>query len=123
MPYIEKSRRDAFHHKLVCMSTPGDLNYLCTLAILEREKDRSIDLTHVIYNLGLEYLELKGECYATYNDIIGAFTSCGLEYDRRSKLRRLRISEPIKELTARFYKNMVAPYEDKKIKENGDVYI
>jgi hypothetical protein len=46
------------------------------------------------------YLEDKGESYQTYNDIIGALEGCKLE----------------------LYRRMVAPYEDVKIKENGDVY-
>ena len=38
--------------------------------------------------------------YRTYNEIIGALECCKMEFYRRS----------------------VVPYEDKKIKENGDVY-
>lgn len=82
MPYIEESRRKAFHHKLLCMSTPGDLNYLIT-------------------QLCQEYKELRGECYQTYNDIMGALEGAKLE----------------------LYRRKVAPYEDKKIKDNGDVYL
>ena len=47
-----------------------------------------------------EYLECHGEKYATYNDIIGALEGCKLE----------------------MYRRKIAPYEDKKIQENGDVY-
>ncbi len=46
------------------------------------------------------YLEKHGEKYQTYNDIIGAMECCKLE----------------------LYRRRVALYEDKKIKENGDVY-
>ena len=41
-----------------------------------------------------------GNSYATINDIIGALEGAKME----------------------FYRRVVAPYEDEKIKENGDVY-
>lgn len=46
------------------------------------------------------YLNQKGESYQTYNDIIGALEGAKLE----------------------LYARKVRPYEDIKIKENGDVY-
>lgn len=50
--------------------------------------------------LCLDYIKDVGEKYQTYNDIIGALEACKLE----------------------FYRRAIAPYEDQKIKENGDVY-
>lgn len=46
------------------------------------------------------YLENKGTSYQTMNDIIGALEGAKLE----------------------FYRRIVAPYENVKINENGDVY-
>jgi len=46
------------------------------------------------------YIEKNGESYQTYNDIMGALEGIKLE----------------------LYRRKIAPYEDKKIKENGDVY-
>jgi len=46
------------------------------------------------------YLDKHGESYQTYNDILGAIEACKLE----------------------LYRRRIAPYEDKKIDENGDVY-
>jgi hypothetical protein len=46
------------------------------------------------------YLEEHGESYQTYNDIFGVIECCKQE----------------------LYRRKVAKYEDKKIKENGDVY-
>jgi len=57
-------------------------------------------LNYAFTKQALRYLYLEGESYQTYNDIIGALESCKLE----------------------FYRRAVAPYEDKKIQENGDVY-
>lgn len=55
------------------------------------------------YHLTLDiisYLREHGEKYQTYNDIMGVLSCIQME----------------------LYRRMIAPYEDKKIKENGDVY-
>lgn len=52
-----------------------------------------------VCNAYLKYGHTK-ENYWAYNDVIGALEACKLE----------------------LYRRMVVPYEDKKIKENGDVY-
>ena len=82
MPYIEKSRRTALDNKTVCPDKGGDINYLVT-------------------QLCQTFLELKGESYATYNELIGALECCKLE----------------------LYRRKIAIYEDKKIKSNGDVWL
>jgi len=46
-----------------------------------------------------EYLFRKGESYQAYNDIVGALECCKLEY----------------------YRKKTSNYEDKKIRENGDI--
>jgi hypothetical protein len=57
------------------------------------------DLNYAITRLVLEYLPTTPH-YADYNSVVGVLESAKLE----------------------FYARMVRPYEDKKIKENGDVY-
>lgn len=47
-----------------------------------------------------EYKKFNGESYRTYNDIIGALECCKQE----------------------MYRRLIAPYEDQKIKQNGDVF-
>lgn len=46
------------------------------------------------------YMDVNGKSYQTINDIIGALEGAKLE----------------------FYRRIAAPYEDTKIKENGDIY-
>lgn len=58
------------------------------------------ELNYVITQTALSYLEDRGESYATINEVIGALECAKLE----------------------FYRRLVAPYEDEKIKANGDVY-
>lgn len=48
----------------------------------------------------LEYIDKRGPSYAVYNDVIGVLECLKLELYRRA----------------------VAPYEDSKIEENGDVF-
>lgn len=58
------------------------------------------ELNFQITRLITEYLEHRGLNYQTCNDIVGALDGAKVEFQRR----------------------VVAPYEDKKIEQNGDVY-
>ncbi len=58
------------------------------------------ELNFVFTELIKRYLDKVGESYQTYNDIIGALEGAKLE----------------------LYRRKIAPYEDKKIQENSDVY-
>jgi len=58
------------------------------------------DLNYLFTLLIKRYLEHNGMGYGHCNDVIGALECCKLE----------------------LYRRKVAPYEDLKIKENGDVY-
>lgn len=58
------------------------------------------ELNYVLTKVIKDYLEQFGKNYQTMNDIVGALDSAKVEFQRR----------------------IVAPYEDQKIKENGDVY-
>jgi len=58
------------------------------------------ELNYCFTMLIKEYMKNRNLCYATINDILGALSGAEKE----------------------FYRRIVAPYEDQKIKENGDVY-
>lgn len=58
------------------------------------------ELNYVFTAMANEYLFRKGKNYQNINDILGALEGAKLE----------------------FYRRVAAPYEDKKIIENGDVY-
>jgi hypothetical protein len=75
----------------------------------DRREDLETDLTamsvpgELNYKITLlltKYMRAKGLNYQTINDIIGALEGAKAE----------------------FYRRIAAPYEDQKIKENGDVY-
>jgi len=58
------------------------------------------ELNYCVTQLIIHYIELNGLEYQTINDIVGALEGAKLE----------------------FYRRVAAPYENVKIKENGDVY-
>lgn len=58
------------------------------------------ELNFAITELILEYLDRKGLRYQNINDIVGALEGAKMEFTRR----------------------ITNPYEDQKIKDNGDVY-
>lgn len=75
-----------------------------------KQKDRDVlttrapitagELNYCITLMITEYVRNKGLSYQTINDIVGALDGAKVEFQRR----------------------VVAPYEDIKIQENGDVY-
>jgi len=84
MPYITPTERTPFTSilkELPEITTPGQLNYALTL-------------------LCKSYIDSKGVCYQSYNDVMGALEGCKLE----------------------LYRRQIASYEDQKIQTNGDVY-
>jgi len=59
------------------------------------------ELNYALTKILLEYLQSKGTSYGTVNEIMGVL-NCA---------------------THEFYRRWAAPYEDKKIKDNGDLEI
>jgi len=68
--------------------------------IMSRMAENAGELNFLITDIITGYLIKKGEKYQTYNDIVGVLENAKLE----------------------LYRRKVGLYEDKKIKENGDVY-
>ena len=62
--------------------------------------DTEGELNYALSMVMIRYLKKKGVSYATFNAIIGAVEGAKLEFERR----------------------VVFPYEDIKIRENGDIY-
>jgi hypothetical protein len=65
-----------------------------------QEPNTAGDLNYYFTTIVDDYLQRKGLNYQNLNDCIGALEGAKLE----------------------LYRRVAAPYEDKKIKENGDVY-
>lgn len=58
------------------------------------------ELNYMFTTLILEFMEKHGTSYQRINDVVGALEGAKLE----------------------FYRRVAAPYEEEKIKENGDVF-
>jgi hypothetical protein len=94
MPYIKQEDRQKFNMFM------GENKFKIDFLKKVGEKcDNAGDLNYAITMILKHYLEKKGECYATHNEIVGMLECCKQEWIRRQ----------------------VSPYEDEKIKENGDV--
>lgn len=76
------------------------VEYTDPKAVLSDAPDNPGELNFVLTNEVLNYLNTHGLSYQTCNDIVGALGNCKDEFRRRVQ----------------------HPYEDQKIKENGDVY-
>lgn len=76
------------------------LDYCHVDTVGKRCIDNAGQLNYVITKIIRGYIMQKGMSYETLNTIIGVLDSAKLE----------------------FYRRTVAPYENKKIDENGDVY-
>lgn len=70
------------------------------LDTLMRDPKTAGELNYLITDICKYYFKTCGSNYQTINDIVGALESAKLE----------------------FYRRVVSPYEDIKIKQNGDVY-
>lgn len=79
---------------------PKDQRIMADPTVYSLSLDTSGKLNFAITKLCEEYRQSKGDSYCTWNTIIGALECAKLEYARR----------------------VVAPYEDRKCDENGDVY-
>lgn len=113
MPYINADGRRQIRHGAPPV-TPGGLNYVLTrILIWDGPNERKI------WTAIQRYLDTNGRSYTTINDILGALYCAGHEYYRRTGKS---FGVQLGEIAGLFYSDVAAPYEDQKIKENGDVY-
>lgn len=70
-------------------------------AIDSLNPNNSGELNYVITRLAHNYIKEKGLRYANMNEVVGVIESAKLE----------------------FYRKVVAPYEEKKIEDNGDIEV
>ena len=95
MPYIKKEDRKRFEEK----DGHGDETKFWSVSMLGKQLATEGELNYVITRLCHEYIKKHGKSYATLNAVHGVLTCAQLE----------------------LYRKITAPYEEIKIKENGDV--
>jgi hypothetical protein len=103
------------------VSTAGELNFLITTRIIEsvlkEEEGPDEDLNSYINS----FIANNGKNYTTFNAVLGVLEAISHEFTRRCGLSVVMLSY-IERAKYLFYQAQIAPYEDEKIKENGDVY-
>jgi len=81
--------------EIMSIEEPSSCRYVCLDNV-----ETAGDLNYLITELVKNYFLTRGANYQAINDVVGALENAKVEFQRR----------------------VVAPYEDRKIKENGDVY-
>ena len=124
MPYIPLSDRRDIEAGLHHAETAGELNYILTSLCLKYAHDGTI---HHMWELLLDeclfYLNRRGGAsYTNYNTIMGALECAKREYGRREGPHNVIVRIAIQDVQDDLYRRRIAPYEDEKIKENGDVF-
>lgn len=128
MPYI---KQDDYARALETPSAPGELNFAITRKAIEylvNPEKSDVDFYGQALDLCNGYIEREGLSYTTLNAVIGVLYCAG-----RELVRRMADNPEADELVQRavkkldsiadiLYDGVLAPYEDEKIDENGDVY-
>lgn len=123
MPYLIANRK-AHLDSGGTMVTPGDLTYVLTKNCLDAE--RNDDWLYLpfslLYACTLYMEDHQHPNFATRCEVIGAIRCAALEYRRRRQDDWIAAYDALMDTEQRFYHDVVAPYEDLKINQNGDVY-
>lgn len=137
MPYIKQEDRKRLDEESSIPLTAGELNYHLTQRCIEAHADGGIALQELAHNLANDITNymLQGDPetvvnYETFNSAMGALDCCRREWHRRMSgrihtlgpSRFWEIVSAIERTANELYATQVAPYEDTKIQQNGDVY-
>lgn len=94
MPYVGQKRRKKIFRKYDNDAIQVDGGH-----IFVDDIETAGELQYAMAEMFKSFVERKGTCYQTMNDVLGAIAGAKME----------------------FYRRKVVPYEDEKIEENGDV--
>lgn len=96
----------------------GELNRAITKLLIKPDNYFTTDLSALIK----KYIHDQKPRYETFNNVIGALECAKLEYKRRVMMFNEDLVACINAEKERLYDEQIAPYEDKKIAEHGDIY-
>ncbi len=121
MPYVNEESKTYLAQEGSVPRGSGELNYKITILLLANPSGDEFQVS--LLKLFNDYREVEEERYQRYNDITGAAVNAGLEFVRRTKARYDHpLLNILAEVSHDFYDKYAAPYEDKCIERNGDVY-
>lgn len=130
MPYILQEDKDRLN-KGGNPWTPGELTYLITKEMLDAQGGHG-PLKAGIRTHVHSYIEGQGHSFATYSAVMGCLCCAHEEYRRRGGWGAVTGAPldlpqwPLRvalDYSVEFYDYVIAPYEDRKIRENGDVFV
>lgn len=119
MPYITEGAKDLLARG-GAPRTAGELTYCFTVEMLAAPGGHAI-LKQALQAATVSYLTAHDHSYGSYASILGALVGAASEWDRRMPLQPWKAVATRAYITE-FYEQVVVPYEDAKIRENGDVY-
>lgn len=123
MPYI---KREEYARAARLPISAGELNYAITFKIIDYLETGStvIQFYDEVTKICESYINRRGENYTVMNEVVGALACSAMEARRRCKDIQAvnRITDMLADVCHHIYNELLVPYEDVKIKENGDVY-
>lgn len=122
MPYITPQRREELENPLEPYVDPGDLTYGLYVAAITEDGDFT---SGVIGAHVARYINNGEPKYERYALVLGCLYSCALELDRQQskhlQSEYIDYADLIHCYAIQYYRDVIAPYEDTKIEQNGDV--
>lgn len=120
MPYLTQQRKDHLNSGGHIV-TAGDLTYLLTTALLA--KMPPAELSARLSELVSSFLP-EDPRFGDFAVVLGSLDATWREWIRRTwqGQKDWGAAEEFDRFRRRFYERVVAPYEDTKIAQNGDVY-
>lgn len=124
MPYIDEAAKQRLASDGQHPETVGELTYLFSMHCINA--DARGDHTFLAETLKIEvgnYLLNQTVSYAVLCGVVGSLECARREHRRRRPDNWLGAGAALSEVQEWFYNHTVAPYEDTKIEQNGDVYL
>jgi hypothetical protein len=122
MPYISAEKRDELKSR--APRDAGELNYELTMFVRTNAYIvREHRLVRMILAKVQEYLAAKPrQGYTEFNEVLGVLSAACFEHNQREWWHGSDGARSVFDRAARqFYDGVVAPYEERKIVENGDM--
>lgn len=117
MPYVSQQQRRILADPEAVPQGAGELNYRIAV-ILRDNAERPWGYRRGLVQQEIDRFLAHGRSYQAFNDVIGVLKCAALELQRRGKKGAPLLIGILHDL----YESEVAPYEDEKILENGDVW-
>lgn len=130
MPYIKKLRRTDLAGGEIPQNA-GELNYAITKQMIRLHNDPGVinqsvaqeEMRQTILSASNIYIQSRGLSYQSINDVMGAITCAAMEFSRRTGEYPDWLADAMVDVATEIYVKVAVPYEDEKIKQNGDVYV